>query len=84
METLVKNSLEERINEALAAIRPYLERDGGNLQIKEITPEGILKIELLGACMTCPMSAMTLKAGIEQTVLQAVPEIKAVIAINLM
>lgn len=73
----------ERVEEALNSIRPYLEADAGNVSIVEITPDKILKIRLLGSCESCPMSIMTLKAGIEQAVMKAVPEIIAVEAINI-
>ena len=78
-----KESLLERVEEALNSIRPYLEADGGNVSVVEITNENVLKIKLLGSCESCPMSIMTLKAGIEQAVRKAVPEIIAVEAINL-
>ncbi|WP_439881758.1 NifU family protein [Pontibacter sp. MBLB2868] len=71
-----------RIESALDQIRPYLEADGGNVKVLEVTDDMVLKLELLGACGTCPMSTMTLKAGVEQSVLKAVPEIKAVEAVN--
>ncbi|WP_242916773.1 NifU family protein [Pontibacter liquoris] len=71
-----------RIESALDQIRPYLEADGGNVKVLEVTDEMVLKLELLGACGSCPMSTMTLKAGVEQSVLKAVPEIRAVEAIN--
>jgi Fe-S cluster biogenesis protein NfuA len=76
-------NLLERVEEALNTIRPYLEADSGNVSIIEITNDMVLKIKLLGSCESCPMSIMTLKAGIEQAVLKAVPEIIAVEAINL-
>ena len=78
-----KESLLERVEEALNSIRPYLEADAGNVSVVEITNENVLKIKLLGSCESCPMSIMTLKAGIEQAVRKAVPEIIAVEAINL-
>jgi Fe-S cluster biogenesis protein NfuA len=81
--TLNTPELRIRIEEALDNIRPYLAADGGNVKILEITDEGILKIELMGACGSCPMSAMTLKAGIEESVRKAVPEILKVEATNL-
>ena len=71
-----------RIESALDQIRPYLEADGGNVKVLEVTDDMVLKLELLGACGTCPMSTMTLKAGVEQSVLKAIPEIKAVEAVN--
>lgn len=64
-------------------IRPYLEADGGNVSVAEITPENIVKLRLLGSCGSCPMSIMTLKAGIEQAIKRAVPEVSSVEAINL-
>jgi len=76
-------SLLDRVEAALDTIRPYLETDGGNVSVAEITPENVVRIKLLGSCGSCPMSIMTLKAGIEQAILKAVPEITAIEAINL-
>ncbi len=75
--------LMQKVEGALDTIRPYLEADGGNVSIEEITPENIVRLKLLGACGSCPMSIMTLKAGIEQAIKKAVPEIEGVEAINL-
>ena len=72
-----------RVENALDSIRPYLETDGGNVAIEEITSDYVVRLRLLGACGSCPMSFMTLKAGIEQAVKKAVPEITGVEAINL-
>jgi Fe-S cluster biogenesis protein NfuA len=83
MELLLEDvGLYERVELALNTIRPYLKTDGGDVKIIDITEAGILEIEMLGACGDCPMSKMTLKAGIEQAVLKLVPEIKAVKAIH--
>ena len=79
----ISPSLNERLTNALDNIRPYLEADGGDMKIIGLTDEMVLQIELLGACSSCRMSTMTLKAGVEQAVLKAVPEIKAVVAVNL-
>ncbi|MBL4678606.1 MAG: NifU family protein [Mucilaginibacter sp.] len=76
-------SLNDQVEAALDSIRPYLEADGGNVSIEEITPEGVVKVKLLGSCGSCPMSIMTLRAGIEQAIKKAVPEITAIEAINL-
>ena len=76
-------SLLERVEAALDSIRPYLETDGGNVSVAEITPDNVVKLQLLGSCGSCPMSIMTLKAGIEQAIKKAVPEITAVEALNL-
>ncbi|WP_114781477.1 NifU family protein [Botryobacter ruber] len=81
--TNVDNDFLLRIEGALDQIRPYLEADGGNVKVLGVTEDMVLQLELLGACGSCPMSAMTLKAGVEQSVMKAVPEIKAVEAVNL-
>ena len=72
-----------KVEAALDTIRPYLQADAGNVSIVEITKDKVLKIKLLGSCESCPMSIMTLKAGIEEAVRKAVPEITAVEAINI-
>ena len=75
-------TLTERVEHALNSIRPYLETDGGNVKLLEITDENVVMLELLGNCITCPMSSMTLKAGVEEAIKRSVPEIRAVNAIN--
>lgn len=81
--TLINQDLYKKVEGALDSIRPYLEADGGNVKILEITEDLVVKLELLGACGSCPMSAMTLKAGVEESIRKAVPEITSVVAINL-
>lgn len=76
------DTIYRKVEEALDTIRPYLEADGGNVEIIEITNNQTLKIELKGACKTCNMSHMTMKSGIEETIKRAVPEIKEVISVN--
>ncbi len=76
------DAMYRRIEEALDTIRPYLEADGGNVDIVELTSDNVLKLELTGACKTCNMSHMTMKAGIEETIKRAVPEIKEIISVN--
>ena len=76
-------SLLEQVEAALDSIRPYLEADGGNVAVEEITPDHVVKLKLLGSCGSCPMSIMTLKAGIEQAIMKAVPEVTAIEAVNL-
>ena len=71
------SSILERVELALDGLRPYLATDGGNVRVAEITADGILKLEWEGACGACPMSPMT-RAGLEDTVRKAVPEIVAV------
>ncbi len=74
--------LVKKVEKVIDQIRPYLEADGGNIRFVEITDDKIVNVELLGACGSCPMSQMTLKAGVEQAVKKAIPEIKAVESIN--
>lgn len=76
-------SLTERVEQALETIRPYLIADGGNVAIEEITPDFTVKLRLLGNCGSCKMSFMTMKAGIEQAIMKAVPEITGVVAVDL-
>lgn len=76
------NQLLLRVEKALDEVRPFLNADDGDVQLIEITDDLIARIELLGACSTCSMSAMTMRAGIEQAILKAVPEIKAVEAVR--
>jgi Fe-S cluster biogenesis protein NfuA len=77
------SDLIKRVEEALDQIRPYLQADGGDVSLVEITDDNIVRLELLGACKSCSMSMMTLKAGIEESIKRAAPEIKAIEAVNL-
>lgn len=79
----MEQDLINKVEKALDSIRPYLQADGGNVRVLELTASGILKLELLGACGSCPMSAMTFKAGIEEAVKREVPQVKAIEAINI-
>lgn len=79
----MQSHLREQIEFALDTIRPYLEADGGNVRVIELTEDMVLKIEMLGSCGSCPMSSMTLKAGVEEAIKRAIPEIVRVEAINL-
>ena len=82
MNTATDSGLIPRVEEALQTIRPYLEADGGDVKLLEVTEDMVVRLELLGACGTCPMSSMTLKAGVEEAIKRAVPEITAVLATN--
>jgi Fe-S cluster biogenesis protein NfuA len=73
----------ERVEASLDTMRPYLNDDGGNVEVLEITDDMIVRVKLLGACSICPQSFMTMKAGIEEAVKRSVPEIKGVDAVNL-
>jgi Fe-S cluster biogenesis protein NfuA len=77
-----KVELINRINTALDTIRPHLVVDGGNVEVVDVTEEGIVQIKWLGNCEVCSMSIMTMKAGIEQVILSKIPEVKGIEAIN--
>lgn len=72
----------EKINKGIEAIRPYLQADGGNVELVEITNDNIVKVRLLGACEGCPFSVMTLKAGIEQAIRKEWPDLKTLEAVQ--
>lgn len=78
---LDKVDLTEKINASLEVLRPHLHADGGDMELVEITDEGVAKVRLLGACSDCSMSVMTIKAGLEEAVKKVAPEIIAVEAI---
>ncbi len=73
--------MEEKVKTALGKIRPSLNADGGDVELVEVTPDGVVKVRLTGACGGCPMSQMTLKMGIEKALKQEVPELKEVVAV---
>ncbi len=75
-------ALRVQVEAALDTLRPYLQADGGSVRLVDITQEMVVELELLGACETCPMSSMTLRAGIEQAVKRSVPQITRVEAVN--
>ncbi|MEQ9301984.1 MAG: NifU family protein [Cyclobacteriaceae bacterium] len=84
MESITSENSElvDQVEQALQTIRPYLEADGGDVKIVEIDDQMVVHLELLGACGSCPMSTMTMKAGVEEAIKRRVPEITAVLAIN--
>jgi len=82
VEKIFKKKLLKRIESAIENIRPYLQTDGGDVKVLDVTEDMILKIELQGACGSCPMSSMTLKAGIEETIRAQVPDIMEVKAVK--
>jgi len=73
--------MKEKIEKALEKVRPMLQADGGNVELVEVTDEGVVKLRLKGSCGCCPMSSMTLKMGIERIIKEDVPGVKEVIAI---
>ncbi len=79
--TKEKDTLKERVGAALEKIRPALQADGGNVELVEVTPDGVVKVKLTGACLGCPMSQMTLKMGIGRILKKEVPEVKDVVEV---
>ena len=77
-----KKALWDKVDASLDSIRPYLEKDGGNVEIVEITDNMIVRLKLLGACESCPQSFMTMKTGIEESIKRDVPQVKAIEAVN--
>jgi Fe-S cluster biogenesis protein NfuA len=83
METKEETSFEGRLEDCLTMIRPFLQADGGDVRIREFLPEtGVLKLQWEGTCAICPMSQLTLRAGVERALLNALPEVKRVEAIS--
>ena len=81
--TETSDNIVSRIESSLDSIRPYLEADGGNIKVLEITDDKTLRLEFVGNCGSCPMSTMTFKAGVEEAIKRLVPEIKNIEVINL-
>lgn len=83
MNSTKTKDLNSRVEAALDNIRPYLVMDGGNVRILEISKENKLTLEFLGNCGSCPMSTMTFKAGVEEAIKKAVPEIEVIEVVNM-
>ena len=74
---------ELRIREALTELRPFLEADGGDITLDEVTPDGLARVRLHGNCLGCAMVPMTMKAGVEEAIKRVAPQVKRVEAVNL-
>lgn len=83
MATENREELIQKVHNVITQIRPYLVADGGDIEFIHLTEENEVQVELKGACASCSMSIMTLKQGVEQAMVKAIPEIKSVEAINL-
>ena len=77
------DEITRKIEASLDSIRPYLQADGGNVKINEITDERIVRLEFVGACGNCSMSTMTFKAGVEAAIKRDVPEVRSIEVVNL-
>ncbi|MDR3610424.1 MAG: NifU family protein [Ignavibacteriaceae bacterium] len=75
--------LRGEVNKALDSIRPFLQADSGDIELMDITQDGIVRVRLTGACNVCPLSVITLRAGIERSLLRQVPGIKRVESVSL-
>jgi Fe-S cluster biogenesis protein NfuA len=75
------NDITTRVSQALEKVRPYLQSDGGDIELIEVTDDMTVKVKLTGACHGCPYSMQTLKSGVEQVVRKEVPEILEVISV---
>lgn len=73
--------MKDKIEQVLLKIRPALQRDGGDVDLVEVTADGIVKVRLTGTCHGCPMAAVTLKQGIERVLMQEIPSIKEVVSV---
>ncbi len=78
---MVTPEIRTRIIDVLEQLRPYLQADGGDMTLMDITDDMVVKVKLIGACGSCPMRTMTLKAGVENTLKKQVPEVKSVEAV---
>ncbi len=78
-----KERLNQKVQNVIDQVRPYLQQDGGDINFIEITDNNVVNVELIGACGACPFSTMTLKNGVEATLKKVIPEIKEVVAVNL-
>jgi Fe-S cluster biogenesis protein NfuA len=74
--------LQQKVLSVLERIRPCLKIDGGDIELADVSEDGFVRLRLLGACSTCPLSPMTLRAGVERTLLLALPEVKRVEQVN--
>ncbi|MDT8442785.1 MAG: NifU family protein [Desulfuromonadales bacterium] len=73
--------MKEQVQEVLELIRPALQADGGDVELVDVTDDGIVSVRLTGACGSCPMSTMTLKMGIERTLTEKLPQVKEVVQV---
>lgn len=82
MGIITDENIINKIEEALTQVRPYLESDGGDIRLVEVTDDYVVKVKLLGACSDCHVSVMTLKAGVEQAIKKVLPEVKEVVDVD--
>ena len=81
MDSNEKQILLSKVRTTLDRVRPYLQSDGGDIELVDLRDDFVVEVKLTGACSGCPFSMQTLKAGVEQALLKEVPEIVEVVAI---
>jgi Fe-S cluster biogenesis protein NfuA len=74
--------MHEKVQEVLNMVRPTLQADGGDVELVDVSADGVVSVKLTGACGSCPMSTMTLKMGIEKTLMEQLPEVKEVVQVR--
>jgi Fe-S cluster biogenesis protein NfuA len=72
--------MREKVEAALNKVRPFLQADGGDVELIDVSPDGVVQVRLTGACVGCPMSQMTLKQGVEKVLREEVPEVTSVVS----
>ncbi len=77
-----EDMLKEKVEAVLSKVKPLLQRDGGDVELVDVQPDGVVKVRLTGACSGCPMSTLTLKNAIEETIKKEIPEIKSVVQVG--
>ncbi|MFY7945054.1 MAG: NifU family protein [Crocinitomicaceae bacterium] len=83
MNEIKKQEIIQKVNNALEQLRPFLHADGGDMELIDVTNDAVVQVRLLGACSDCSMSSMTLKAGLEDALKSAAPEVKSVEAVSI-
>jgi Fe-S cluster biogenesis protein NfuA len=78
MSVIMDETLKGKISTSLQSVRPFLQSDGGDVELVRVSDDGVVEVRLTGACVSCPMSIMTLRAGIERWLMKEVPEIRRV------
>ncbi|MDP8257083.1 MAG: NifU family protein [Candidatus Alcyoniella australis] len=74
--------MKEKVQSVIERIRPFLQRDGGDIELVDVDEQGVVSVRLRGACHGCPGAQMTLKMGVERTLKEEIPEVKEVVAVN--
>jgi len=74
--------MKDKIQKALNSVRPFLQADDGDVELVEVTDDGIVKVRLTGSCAICPLSIMTLRAGVERAIMKEVPAVRRIEAVN--